>query len=130
LRQLEIAAGIVFCAVSYVAQGKGFPYHRYPLMGLLFFAMSVAFIEALANQGWRRSLAMLGIGLQCFWIAPRAAWLVRSFNKDAPFQQALAKSLSEQDVDLRNRVQCLDTFGGVHQYLVRSQARSGDGVSL
>ena len=112
LERIELLSGIGVGFAAYVAQGKGYPYHRYPLLSLLLLVMSMDFIDGLARLGATRILAVVALSFQCLGLAPRAAWLVHSFRINTPLEQALSLELARLGPQLDGQVQCLDTFGG------------------
>jgi hypothetical protein len=112
LERIELLAGIAIALLAYIAQGKGFPYHRYSLLALLLLPMGMDFFEALKQTGAARVLSILALAYACFFIAPRATLAVRSFTTTQPFQQGLAHDLQAHHADLSGGVQCIDTLGG------------------
>ena len=112
VERTELIAGLAMGFGAYVLQGKGYPYHRYPLLAVLLPMMNGDFVQRLGTKGAAGVAAVFAVIVQCFIVAPHAAWLVRSFEIQTPFQSALAKSLSGLDLPLEKQVQCLDTFGG------------------
>lgn len=112
LERTELLIGIAAALLAYLVQGKGYPYHRYPLLALLLLVMGIDFSAALEQTRWVKSLAAVGLGCACFFFAPRAAWLVHTFNPATPFEDNLAHDLQAYGSHLSGNVQCLDTFGG------------------
>ena len=49
-----LVVGILFGVASYLAQGKAFPYHRYPMLAFLFLWAGLQIITALAGPASRR----------------------------------------------------------------------------
>ena len=109
-----LLAGIVVALGAYVAQGKGNPYHRYPLLALLLVLVEVDVCVAWQQQRlWLRALAGAALLLQCAYLAPHAAWQVRyTIKPTTPFEDALSAELRMFGAGLSGNVQCLDTFGG------------------
>jgi hypothetical protein len=112
LERVELLTGIGVAFTAYVVQGKGYPYHRYPLLSLLLLVMSMDFMDGVAEAGAPRIVAATALMFECLILAPHAAWLVRSFSASAPFEQALSSDLAHFGPELDGKVQCLDTFGG------------------
>jgi hypothetical protein len=112
LERAELLAGIGVAFTAYVVQGKGYPYHRYPLLSLRLLVMSMDFMDSLAATGVPRIIAATALTFECLIIAPHAAWLVHSFSPSAPFEQALSNDLARFGPQLNGKVQCLDTVGG------------------
>jgi len=112
LEQIELLIGAAVALLAYVLQGKGYPYHRYPLLMLLLLLMGMDFAEGLTQRRWIKGFSVLALAYACFFMAPRAAWMAQSFQAATPFEDALAQKLQEQKINLSGNVQCLDTFGG------------------
>ena len=110
--------GLLICvlgtALAYIAQGKGYPYQRYPLLAVLLAIIGIDLNRALFSRGAIRAFAIAIYCLSCFILAPRYAWLVSTFSVETPFQTALTKSLTAllPPDQLSGSIQCLDTFGG------------------
>ena len=108
-----LLAGIVVSLGAYIAQGKGYPYHRYPLLALLLVGMELDFYAAWQTR--RKPLLLIGgiaLAAQAAFYAPHAAWQVHSIRPIAPFETALSAELKQFGPGLSGNVQCLDTFGG------------------
>jgi len=112
LERVELLSGVGVAFLSYVAQGKGLPYHRYPFLALLLVLMGMDLVEALGHPRIPRLVAGLTLASACLMFAPRAAWLVHSFVVDTPFEQALSTQLSSFGPQISGQIQCLDAFGG------------------
>ena len=112
--RLELLAGVLIGLVAYVAQGKGYPYHRYPLLALLLLGIEMDLCAAWQASRWPlRVLAGVALAVQCGYLAPHAAWQVRfSIRPAEPFEDALSNELRKLGPGLSGDVQCLDTFGG------------------
>jgi hypothetical protein len=96
--------------ISYIYQGKGFPYQRYPFLAVSLLFIFTIFSKGLGSERWSYGLSLIGLLYASIWLAPRYAATVRSFDTVAPFQEALSKELLSHDAGVS--VQCLDTFGG------------------
>jgi hypothetical protein len=112
LERLELLAGVGCAFLSYVMQGKGLSYHRYPFLALVLVTMEMDFVEALSQTNTCQMLAVAALAFECYFVAPRAAWLSRSFTATERFEQALGSELLALPLPLSKEVQCLDTFGG------------------
>ena len=112
LERIELLAGVGVAFLSYVAQGKGLPYHRYPFLALLLVLMGMDLVEALSRPRISQLIAAITLAFACLLLAPRAAWLVHSFTIGTPFEDALSTQLSAFGPQLSGQVQCLDAFGG------------------
>ena len=106
-----LVAGILFGIASYLAQGKAFPYHRYPMLAFLFLWAGLQMITALRAQRMVRTLAVAGVGFAAI-LAP--IYVNRSVHKvwDPKFSDSLAADLNQLGGGaLSGRVQCIDTPG-------------------
>jgi hypothetical protein len=56
-----VVAGIFFGITSYFVQGKGFPYHRYPMLAFLFLWIGMQIVTALRTRGTVGMLAATGL---------------------------------------------------------------------
>jgi hypothetical protein len=104
-----LLAGILFGIASYLAQGKAFPYHRYPMLAFLFLWAGLQMIPALRTRRMVRMLALAGVGFVAI-LAP--IYVSRSVRKvwDPKYSDSLAADLSRLGGGaLSGRVQCIDT---------------------
>jgi hypothetical protein len=108
-RMLAAAAGCGL--VSFLVQQKGFPYQRYTFLALALICVFRVVARGLEAGGWAGWVAIVTVALSCFWFAPRFAWRVSTFDRRAPFEDALKADLTA--LSLRpGDAQCLDTVGG------------------
>jgi hypothetical protein len=56
-----LVAGIIFGIASFLGQGKGFPYHRYPMLAFLFLWVGLQIFTSLRARGTVRVLAAAGL---------------------------------------------------------------------
>ena len=96
---------------SFMMQGKGFPYQRYPFLGLIIIVIFGLLADELIARPLNRALATVSLALSCFWWAPKFALDVSRYDHVAPFEDHLAQSLLALHVRSGD-VQCLDTVGG------------------
>jgi hypothetical protein len=104
-----LLAGILFGIASYLAQGKAFPYHRYPMLAFLFLWAGLQMIPALRTRRMVRMLALAGVGFVAI-LAP--IYVSRSVRKvwDPKYSDSLAADLSRLGGgSLSGRVQCIET---------------------
>jgi hypothetical protein len=104
-----LVAGILFGIASYLAQGKAFPYHRYPMLAFLFLWAGLQMITALRARRMVRTLAVAGVGFAAI-LAP--IYVNRSIHKvwDPKFSDSLVADLNQLGGGaLSGRVQCIDT---------------------
>jgi hypothetical protein len=115
-----VAAGLI----SFVAQGKGLPYHRYPFLFFLLVLMAGDFYQVLLDRSWRRYLGVT-FAVYAFVISPVFLWRISHFDHYAPFEDALSRTLVETNSVSGDGIQCLDTYVGCHNTLYRlKQVRS------
>jgi len=125
---LMLLGGIGFGIFSYFAQGKGFPYHRYPLLAFAFLWAGIQFAAAMRTPGFARKAALAGLLLGAIFApiytvhAARAQW-----NED--FNRALAADLGRLGGEhLSGRVQCLTTAGDCDTVLYRMRLVQASGL--
>jgi hypothetical protein len=113
--QLLSAATLLGCA-SYVMQGKGFPYHRYPTEAFLLLLIASTIFPLARASGWQGWLALATIAVGAFFLAPVSAHIATTFDQRTEFNDQLAadlRSLSGNNIaDLQYRVQCFDNTAG------------------
>ena len=103
-----LVGGILFGITSYLAQGKAFPYHRYPMLAFLFLWAGLQMIPALRARRIVRILAVAGVGFAAI-LAP--IYVNRSIHKvwDPKFSDSVAADLNQLGGGaLSGRVQCID----------------------
>ena len=115
-----IRVGIVFGAVSYFVQGKGYDYHRIAFLcfGLLW--VGVEFADGLKDHGWRRVAAVLGLAFGALFMVPFNARKIHKHHETNEAAFVLERDLDELGGSrLQNKVQCLDLVGGCLSALYR-----------
>jgi hypothetical protein len=103
-----VVAGILFGIASYFGQGKGFPYHRYPMLAFLFLWAGLQIIPALRAQRVVRILAMAGV---VFVVILAPIYVSRASRKvwDPRFSDSLNADLQRLGGrELSGHVQCID----------------------
>jgi hypothetical protein len=127
--RVQLLVGIFGTYLAYIAEGKGYPYQRYPFLAILLVMIGIDVSRALSSRGITRNLGICTCGFSCFLLAPRYAWLIRTFQNQTPFQSALAADLSGigTPTQLSGDVQCLDTFGGCINTLYDLRVRQSTG---
>ena len=102
-------AGVLFGAFSFIGQGKGFPYHRYPLLAFFFLWVALQFVVFLRTPGFAGIVAKAGLGFAlilmplCLRIAGSRVWAMQ-------YMDSLTSDLSHLGGSrLSGHVQCLDT---------------------
>ncbi len=143
LERSILLAGVLFGIVSYFAQARGFPYHRYPLLIFFLSLAALDLAEALPHQLGRDSshpyplrlraaqaLAALGLAGTALVIAPVSTRIVHRYEwRQTPFEDSLEHRLHELGGDrLSGRVQCIDWVSGCDTTLLRMHLVSSTGV--
>lgn len=119
---IVFVAGAVLGAASYVVQGKGFPYHRYPTEAFLLLLCGWLLLAGLQERGWQQWAATAGLLAGGLWLGPNCAWIACHFDwRNQEFNrmlQADLTTLQEPGVlgqgtgSLNGRVQCIDVTSG------------------
>jgi hypothetical protein len=121
-----LAAAAACSLVSFVVQQKAFPYQRYPFLVLALILVFRVVARGLERRGLTRWVALATVAVSCFWFAPRLAWRVTTFDRRAPFVEALRGDLVARRVGA-GETQCLDTVGGCVATLNRMGLRQSTG---
>jgi hypothetical protein len=102
-----LVAGIIFGIASFFGQGKGFPYHRYPMLAFLFLWVALQIVAGLRTRGVVGILAATGFAFVLILVplyvreASRKVW-------DPQFIDALAADLNHLGGhELSGHVQCI-----------------------
>ncbi len=130
-----ILTGLAFGAISYFAQRKGYPYHRYPFLAFLLLLLGTEFFTGLSRDKLSASLATAGLLLTCALSLPHYVRMTGR-NTRMDFSQVMSARLS-QDLaslgarSLESRVQCFDlTYGCYsalyHDRIVQATGYTGD----
>ncbi len=129
VERVALVTGVIGAGLEYALQGKGYSYHRYPLLGMVLLLIGLDVDTGMRMAGWRRGLAMATAGVGCLVLAPRMAWLTTTFSPATPFQDALRTELGQMGgaAALTGKVQCLDTFGGCAGVLYDLRVRQSTG---
>jgi hypothetical protein len=109
--------GAALGAASYIMQGKGFPYHRYPEEAFLMLLCGTLLVGRLQSAGWLRWMALAGMLLGALWLAPNSAWIACHYDwRNQEFNRSLEADLTRlqglSSVDLDGRIQCVDMTSG------------------
>ncbi len=113
--------GAGFALASYLVQGKGYPYHRYPFLALMLLLVSLRLSEALRGGWFSKSVAVCAFVYGSLILAPLSVHKVRTYEwwRD-DFQQSLRRDLEELGGSaLSGHVQCLDMSAGCIKTLDR-----------
>jgi hypothetical protein len=109
-----LLAASLLGAFSYLIQGKGYSYQRYPFEIFALLIIGLFLTNALHQTGWPRWLAGTLLLYGCLVVAPVSAAKALRYNADQDDFGALLK----QDIQslggakLDRKVQCLDTYSG------------------
>ncbi len=107
-------AGAVVGAASYVVQGKGFPYHRYPTEAFLLLLCAWLLVMGLRETGWIRWAAVAGLAAGGLWLGPSSAWIACHYDwRNQEFNRMLEADLTRLGgAELNGRIQCVDMTSG------------------
>ncbi len=126
---LSVLLGL-FC---FVAQGKGYPYQRYPFVAFLFLLASLEFTAAAVSESrWLRVAGVAGLAFCIVLCAPvylrgavQAGWSAPVLQiRDALRRQAAAGDLRS----LQGQVQCMDVATGCTDALLALGLREATGT--
>ena len=123
---------LIFGAVSYFAQRKGFPYHRYPLVAFLFLFMGFELLSGLRRSGISRAIAAVAILIFVFLGEPHLLQAMRHQNSTFPINlsEGLASDLSRLGPDrLQRNIECYDLTYGCFSALYRLRIFQTNGVT-
>ena len=119
-----LLAGLGFGVLSFVLQGRGYPYHRYPSEAFLLLLAGLAFEEGLRSQ--RKFVIALSLAELVFGslvVAPRSLALISHYDwRHDEYGTMLGRDLEELGgAKLTGKVQCLDQAGGCVDALYRTR---------
>jgi hypothetical protein len=98
--------------VSYLCQGKGLSYQRYPLLGPLLLLCCIVLVKMIEQKDRSRYLSLAALTVFSFWFALQATSKTASYEALAPLETALQTDLAAAQRLVPGRVQCLDTYSG------------------
>jgi hypothetical protein len=107
---IAIACGLI----SYCVQGKGYPYHRYPLLAFLLLSMGLCFTSAWRARGFDRVIGGAALLVGVLVIAPTSAVVSSRYDwRNQEFFTSLQSDLDRLGgAGLSNHIQCMDTSSG------------------
>jgi hypothetical protein len=123
-----LVVGILFGVASYFAQGKGFPYHRYPLFAFLFLWAGLQVIPGLRERRMVRGLAIAGLA---FVVIVAPLYVNEAIHRvwDPTFSNSLTADLNHLGGSvLSGRVQCIDTLADCDTTLYRMRLVQSTGL--
>lgn len=117
--RLALLIGLACGLFSYVAQGKGYPYQRYPLLALLLVAMVMDLVAAARKTGPMGAAGWVGVAYLVLVLAPCSVWRASRYDwRYTGMVAALDDDLSRLGgPSLSGQVQCIDTVGGCYNSL-------------
>jgi Dolichyl-phosphate-mannose-protein mannosyltransferase len=129
-----LAAGVAFGYLSYFVQGKGFYYHRYPLIAMTLLWFGIELSVAARKSGFTRMLGSVGLAIGIFGLVPLFAGRARTIFYSNVFTETLESDLGKLGVNqLQRNVQCLDMVDGCmnalyHLQIVQQTGMTGDNI--
>ncbi len=114
---------LAFGLFSLVAQGKGYPYHRYPSEAFLLLLAGLDFTAALRGGRVLRLVGLAGLAFGALFLAPVSTIKAAGYQwQNDEFSTMLQADLNQLGGSrLSEQVQCLDTIGGCIDTLNRMQ---------
>jgi hypothetical protein len=117
----HLLLALAFGMGSYLIQGKGYPYQRYPFVAFLLVTMALDFAAAIRAQGVARSVGFAALAYGAFALAPISA--VKAGAAD--WRNIGTVGLLEKDLlalpqgELSGGVQCVDSIVACTNVLYR-----------
>ncbi len=128
-----LAGCVLLGLLSFVAQGKGYPYQRYPYVAFLFLFAALEFASAAESS--RKLLRVAGVAGFAFGVlfcAPaylRAAARAQWSTPVSAIESAIRAQAGGRDVHrLDGQVQCLDVVSGCTDALLHLHLREATGT--
>ncbi len=110
-RTRTLLLGASCCGLlSYLEQGKGLAYQRYPFLSIWLVLAFLDYARAARSIGLPRVTAVAALLAVSFGFVPKLTWETMSFDAAAPLQDNLERALPEDGRG--GSVQCIDTYGG------------------
>ncbi len=118
--------GLACGLLSYMVQGKAYPYHRYPLLTFLWVLIAMQLSQAARSKARvDQALGWIIIAWSVLWLAPAStAKALRYDWRDQPSLvqlQADLTQLQQPGSSLDHQIQCMDTMAGCITVLDRMQ---------
>jgi hypothetical protein len=123
--------GTAFGLASYLVQSRGLPYYRYPLLAFLLPLIAIDLTASLSASSWKlRTLAIVGIALGAFVIAPMSAWMIFHYDwRKQDFITSLETNLNRFGGHaLSKHVQCIDSISGCGTTLYKMKLVQSTGM--
>ncbi len=121
-----------FGALSYLAQGKGFPQHRYTLLAFLLLWVCLQLAQAIHRFSPATCIAIAAILCALLYVCPRELARTRAYPRQDGYSKSLEADLTHLGTaSLQHHVQCLDIIDGCltslyHLQIVQSTGATGD----
>lgn len=124
-----LAAAVVWGLASFLIQGKGFLYHRYPSMAFLLLWTGITCVEAARTTGWPRLLATAAILYGALVIAPLSLTRAAHSTWNNGLLNALQTDLTSLGGSrLDGSIQCVDSISGCNTTLLRLHLHQQTGM--
>jgi hypothetical protein len=120
--------GVAFGLVSYLAQGKGYDYHRYPFTAFLLLWMTTELTLAMRTTGWRRWVGVAGLSAGILFGAPLYLYHADQLHADSDFVSLESDLASMGASRLQHQVQCMDMVQGCYTALYHLKVVQSTGV--
>ncbi len=133
--RVALYTGMLLALVSFIAQGKGFPYHRYPFLVLFVLIAALEFRSAvqgrfvvtglpngLRRMAWgSRAVGVLGLCTAALFLAPVSTYKISTYEwgDDEDFRMMSSDLVAVGGSNLSGHVQCIDAFAGCINTLYR-----------
>lgn len=121
--------GVFYGLTSYVIQGKGYPYQRYPFVALLLLVMSIDFTRFLQGCLWARAAGWTAIAFGTLFVAPASVLKASHYAwRNTEFSTMLQDDLHRLGgANLSGNVQCVDSISGCFDVLYTMHLVQTDG---
>ncbi|MGI4756873.1 MAG: hypothetical protein ACRYGF_08495 [Janthinobacterium lividum] len=115
-----LAFGVLFGAASYLAQRKGFNYHKYPFFAFFLLWAGLELTRAARERGVRRIIGIAGLSFGVLLLGPLYAYKITLSKQTLPIAAAIQHDLVALGGDkLQGKVQCMDIVAGCVEALDR-----------
>ena len=132
--QRALLAGCVLLGLlSFLLQGKGYPYHRYPYVAFLLLFLGLEFAHAVRSEKTvLRITGAAGFAFGVLFCAPSYLQAAAKAHWSIPMMQAMEEAIDMQAGgnarSLDGRVQCLDVVSGCTDALLHLGLRESTGT--
>ena len=117
--RMMLLGGVVLGFASFLMQGKGFPYHRYPMLAFALLWVGMEFAGGVRQLEWTRKLAIAGLAAGLI-LAPLYVAAASRRHWDEALNSSLQSDLNRLGGrQLSGGVQCLTTAADCHTVLYR-----------